>query len=389
MLGWGTQSRVKNCHNVNDLRELARERLPKFVYDYLEGGADDEVTMERNRSVFSELYLLQRILVDISGLDTSTEILGEKVSLPIICTSTGANRLYNSDGEMTVAKAADKANIIQILASTAMTSFDDIATATKGPKWCQMYVLKDRGFTKELTAHCHSLGYKAMVLTADCTVAGNRERDIRNQFTLPPKPTPKVVLQLMMRLAWVLEYLRAPAYKFPNFADALSGHDDVDSIVQWFGNQMDITFNWKDAEIMGQEWDGPFVIKGITSVEDAKLAAEIGASGISLSSHGGRQLDHAPSPLEVLEEVVDAVGDKLEVFMDSGFRRGTDVVKALGLGAKACLIGRPYLYGLAAGGEEGVSRTIDIFKSELERDMGLMGLTSIESITRECVRWRK
>jgi L-lactate dehydrogenase (cytochrome) len=384
-----SERRLSNCHNVDDLRELARKRLPKFVYDYLEGGADDEVTLARNRAVFSEYYLLQRILVDISELDTSTTVLGENVSLPIICTSTGANRLYHSDGEMAVARAAEKANIIQILASTAMTSFDDIAAATKGPKWCQMYVLKDRGFTKELTSHCSGLGYKAMVLTADCTVAGNRERDYKNQFTLPPKPTPKVIGQLMMRPGWVMEYLRAPTYNFPNFADALSGHDDVDSIVQWFGNQMDITFTWKDAAIMGEEWNGPFVIKGITSVEDAKLAAEIGASGISLSSHGGRQLDHAPSPLEILEEVVDAVGDKLEVYMDSGFRRGTDVVKALALGAKACLIGRPYLYGLSAGGEAGVSKAIDIFKTELERNMGLMGITSVEDISRDCVRWRK
>ena len=382
------QSRLDDCHNIDDVRELARKRLPRFVYDYLEGGADDEFTLSRNRSVFSELYLLQRILVDISGLDTSTTVLGEKVGAPIILTSTGANRLYHAEGELAVARAAAAANIIQVLASTAMVSFDEVAAETDGPKWCQMYVLKDRGFTRELTAHCRNLGYKAMVLTADCAVAGNRERDYRNRFTLPPRPTLKVLQQLAARPGWLWEYLRAPAYNFPNFAGALDNHDDVASIVQWFGNQMDTTFTWKDAARLAEEWNGPFVVKGITHVEDARLAAETGAAGISLSSHGGRQLDHAPSPMEVLPEVVDAVGDRLEIFIDSGFRRGTDIVKALALGARACLIGRPYLYGLAAGGEAGVARTLEIFRSELERDMALMGLTSIAEISSDCVRRR-
>ena len=383
------RSRLNRCHNIDDLREAARKRLPRFIFDYLEGGADDEFTLNRNRSVFAESYLLQRVLVDISGIDTSTTVLGEKVALPIILTSTGANRLYHPDGELAVARAAAKGNIIQILAATAMISFDDVAAETDGHKWCQMYVLKDRGFTRELTTHCRELGYRAMVLTADCTVAGNRERDYRNQFTLPPKPTLKVLRQLSVRPGWLWDYLWSPAYNFPNFAGALGSHDDVASIVQWFGNQMDTTFTWKDAAKLAEEWNGPFVIKGITSVEDARLAAEIGAHGISLSSHGGRQLDHAPSPMEVLQEVVDSVGDKLEVFIDSGFRRGTDIIKALALGARACLIGRPYLYGLTAGGEAGVARTIDILRSELERDMALMGITSIAGITPDCLRRRR
>ena len=383
------RSRLNHCHNIDDLREAARNRLPRFIFDYLEGGADDEFTLNRNRSVFTEYYLLQRVLVDIAGIDTSTTVLGEKVALPIIFTSTGANRLYHPDGELAVARAAAEANIIQILAATAMVSFDDVAAETDRPKWCQMYMLKDRGFTRELTAHCRNLGYRAMVLTADCTVAGNRERDYRNRFTLPPKPTLKTLQQLSVRPGWLWEYLRSPAYSFPNFAGALDSHDDVASIVQWFGNQMDTTFTWEDAAKLAEEWDGPFVIKGITSVEDARLAAEVGAHGISLSSHGGRQLDHAPSPMEVLQEVVDSVGDKLEVFIDSGFRRGTDIIKALALGARACLIGRPYLYGLTAAGEAGVTRTIEILRSELERDMALMGITSIAGITPDCLRQRR
>ena len=382
------QSRLNNCHNIDDLRELARKRLPRFIYDYLEGGADDEFTLSRNRSVFSEFYLLQRVLVDVSGIDTSTTVLGEQVAAPIVLTSTGANRLYHAEGELAVARAAARANIIQVLASTAMVSFDEVAADTNGPKWCQMYVLKDRGFTEELTAQCRALGYKAMVLTADCAVAGNRERDYRNRFTLPPRPTLKVLRQLSARPGWLWEYLLAPAYNFPNFAGALDNHDDVSSIVQWFGNQLDTTFTWNDAARLAEDWNGPFVVKGITHVEDAKLAAQIGAAGISLSSHGGRQLDHAPSPLETLQEVMDAVGDRLEVFIDSGFRRGTDIIKALALGARACLIGRPYLYGLAAGGEAGVARALDILRAELERDMALMGITSIAGITSDCVRRR-
>ena len=382
------KSRLNNCHNIEDLRAVARKRLPRFVYDYLEGGADDEFTLSRNRGVFSELYLLQRVLVDISGMDTSTTVLGEQVGLPLILTSTGANRLYHAEGELAVARAAARANVVQVLASTAMVSFDQVAATTDGPKWCQMYVLKDRGFTRELTAQCRELGYQAMVLTADCAVAGNRERDYRNQFTLPPRPTPKVLRQLAARPGWLWEYLTSPAYDFPNFAGALERHDDMASIVQWFGSQLDQTFTWEDAAKLAQDWGGPFVVKGITHVEDAKLAADIGAQGISLSSHGGRQLDHAPSPVEVLQEVVDAVGDKLEVYIDSGFRRGTDIIKALALGARACLVGRPYLYGLAAGGEAGVTRALEIFRTELERDMALMGITSIAGITPDCVRRR-
>ena len=382
------QSRLSNCHNIDDLREVARKRLPRFVYDYLEGGADDEFTRSRNRDVFAELYLLQRILVDVSGIDTSTTVLGEKVGAPIILTSTGANRLYHHEGELAVARAAAGANVIQVLASTAMVSFDQVAAATEAPKWCQVYELKDRGFTRELTAHCRELGYRAMVLTADCKVAGNRERDYRNRFTLPPKPTLRILRQLSTRPGWLWEYLTSPAYNFPNFAGALGSHDDVASIVQWFGNQMDATFTWEDAARLAQDWNGPFVVKGITHVEDARLAAEIGAQGISVSCHGGRQLDHAPSPVEVLQEIVDAVGDRLEVFIDSGFRRGTDVIKALALGARACLIGRPYLYGLAAGGEAGVARTLAIFRTEMERDMALMGITSIAGLASDCLRRR-
>ena len=388
MPGIFRQSRLSHCYNIEDLREAARKRLPRFVFDYLEGGADDEFTLSRNHSVFSELYLLQRILVDVSGTDTSTTVLGEMVALPLIFTSTGANRLYHPEGELAVAKAATKANIIQVLAATAMVSFDEAAAVAQGPKWCQMYELKDRGITRELMARCRELGYRALVLTADCKVAGNRERDYRNRFTLPPRPTLKVLQQLSACPGWLWDYLTSPAYNFPNFAGALGSHDDVDSIVQWFGRQMDPTFTWKDAARLAEEWDGPFVVKGITHVEDARLAAEVGAQGISLSCHGGRQLDHAPSPMEVLQDVADTVGDRLEVFIDSGFRRGTDIIKALALGARACLVGRPYLYGLAAGGETGVARVAEIFRSELERDMALMGITSIAEITPACLRRR-
>ncbi len=377
---------MEKAYNIDDLRIMARKRLPKVIFDYLDGGADDEVTLQRNRTAFSGYSLNSKMLVDVSEVSTATTVLGEQISSPLILSSTGANRMFHTDGELAAASAASNAGTIFATASTAMTSLEDVAAAGNGPKWFQLYPWKDRGVMREHMQRSATAGYCAMMLTIDCATAGNRERDFYNGFGFPMKMTPRRVLDGVLHPAWAWDYLTTKPMSFPNIESLFSDGDDTSSIVQWFGTQLDCSFSWKDAEEIRAGWDGPFIIKGLTSAADAKKAADIGASAVVVSNHGGRQLDHAPSSLEVLPEVVEAVGDQLEVFADSGFRRGTDVIKALALGARAVLIGRPYLYGLAAGGQPGVARALQILETELIRDMKLMGVTRIEEITADCLR---
>ena len=381
--------RLSRAQNMDDLRTLAKRRLPKFIFDYLDGGADDETTLRRNREIFDRWSLIQRVLVDVSEIDTSTTVLGQKISLPFILSPTGANRLFHTDGELAVARAAAKAGTVSCLSSFGMYSLEEVAESADGSKWFQLYVFKDQDMTAELLERCKASAYEAMILTVDCATHGNRERDLRNGFSVPPKLSPRVLADLMMHPFWSLSYLTHPKYRFASVEHRMKGDaSDFASAAVWAAEQLDVSFDWKQAEELVRQWDGPFVIKGLTSVEDAIRAADIGASAISVSSHGGRQLDGAPSPMEVLEEIVQAVGDRVEILVDSGFRRGTDIIKALALGAKACLLGRTYLYGLSAGGEVGVTRSIDILRSELERDMMLMGLPSIADISPACIRRR-
>jgi L-lactate dehydrogenase (cytochrome) len=381
---------LARAFNIDDIRKLAKNRLPGFIFDYLDGGADDEYTRHENSRAFEALSLIQRVLVNVNSVDTSTTILGMPTSVPFVLSSTGANRFFHTDGELAVARAAANNNVLYGASSSAMTSLEDIASEVEGPRFFQAYVFKDRSVTSDYVQRCKASGYGAMVLTVDCATAGNRERDMRNQLAIPPKPTPRILWHLLNAPAWTLQYLTNPKWRFPNIEAYVdeSTKDDFGSVAQWFAEQLDRSFTWDDAEALRKEWDGKFVIKGMTSVEDARLAQSIGADAVVISNHGGRQLDHAPTPLEVLPEIVDAVGDDLEVLVDSGFRRGTDIIKALALGAKGVLLGKAYLYGLGAGGEAGVNRVIEILRSELERNMMLMGVASISDITRDCVRWR-
>lgn len=379
---------MAKAYNIEDLRRMAKRRLPKVIFDYLDGGADDEVTLRRNREVFSAYSLNSRMLVDVSDASTATTVLGEKISTPLILSSTGANRMFHSDGELAAARAAADAGTVFATAGTAMTSLEDVAAAGAGPKWFQLYAWKDKGVMVEHMQRAGDAGYNAVLLTIDCATAGNRERDFYNGFGFPMTMTPRRILDGILNPAWTWSYLTSPPFSFPNIERLFDKSDDTSSIVQWFGEQLDCSFCWRDAEEIRSKWDGPFIIKGVTTAADAKLAADIGASAVVVSNHGGRQLDEAPTPMEVLPEVVEAVGDKLEVFADSGFRRGTDVIKALALGARAVLIGRPYLYGLAAGGYAGVARTLELLQAELIRDMKLMGLCKVTDITPECIRTR-
>ena len=383
-------SSLQRAFSIADIREHARNRVPGFIFDYLDGGADDEYTRRENARSFQALSLIQRVLVDVESVDTSTTILGMPAAHPFILSCTGASRFYHTEGELAVARAAAKSNVIYGTTSSAMYSLEDVADVGDAPRFFQVYVFKDRAVTREIVTRCKDAGYSAMFLTADCATAGNRERDLRNQLSIPPKLTPRIVSQLLSAPGWTLEYLTNPKWRFPN----IEGYVDestkgvFDSVAEWFAGQLDASFSWEDAASLCDDWGGQFVIKGITSVEDAKRAVEIGATGIVVSNHGGRQLNHAPTTLEVLPEIVNAVGDSLEVLVDSGYTRGTDIIKALALGASGVLLGKAYLYGLAAGGEAGVSRVIEILASELERNMKLMGLQTIDDISSDCVRWR-
>ena len=382
---------LSKAFNIEDLRRLARRRLPRFIFDYLDGGADDERVLVRNRAAFDGYALLTKVLVDVSEIDLSTSILGMPSAVPFILSSTGASRFFHPEGELAAARAAAKAKVLYGTAASAMCSIDEVAAVGEGPRFFQLYALGDRGLNSELMQHCKAANYGALFLTVDSVVAGNRERDLRNRLSIPPRPTPSVLWQLARRPAWLWHYLSSPAWRFPNVESALdeSTKRNFGSVAEWFGAQLDRSFTWRDAERLIDEWGGQFVIKGITCTEDALRAAEIGATGIVVSNHGGRQLDGLPSSLELLPPILDAVGDRLEVLVDGGFRRGTDIITALALGARAVSLGRPYLYGLAVGGEAGVSRAIDLLAGELRRNLTLMGVPSVNRLRPDCLARRR
>lgn len=381
---------LKRARNISDLRTAARIRMPSPMFHYMDGAAEDEVTLTRNCEDFGQYELLPRYLVDISEVDTSTTLLGQKIDLPIICSPTGMSRLFHHDGELAVARAAATANTIYTLSTMGTYSIEDVAAANDGAKWFQIYVFKDRTLVSEFIDRCKAAKYHAMCLTIDLPLTGNRERDLRTGMTIPPDFNLRTWLSFALHPLWSLSHVSTPPFSLANVEHRVKGGsgDDVTTLVDYIGSQFDRTVTWDDAAAMAQEWGGPFVIKGVSSVHDARKAVEIGADAIMVSNHGGRQLDHAPSPIGLLEDVMMAVGDKVEVIADGGVRRGTDVLKALALGAKACAIGRAYLFGLGAGGERGVDKTFSILRSELERDMALLGCSSIDEVTEEFVRAR-
>lgn len=380
---------IDHCHSIADLRLAARRKLPRAVFDYIDGGAEDEVTLTNNRSAFDRYQLNARALVDVSNIDLSTTILGEKIDLPVILSPTAMTKLFHHQGETAVALAAKKSGTIYSLSSMSTTSIEDIAKVSDAAKWFQIYVWRDRALLKEFIQRCKDSGYKALCLTVDLPTHGNREKDLKNGLTIPPRPTPKVLIDTLRHPVWLYHYLTSDAMRLANVNEDTKGDHAKFVLKDYIDSQLDPSVNWDDAQWMIEQWDGPFIIKGIMNVEDAKRAAAIGASAIVISNHGGRQLDHAPGTLDLLPEIVDAVGDKLEVLIDGGIRRGTDVLKALALGAKACLIGRPYLYGLGAGGTEGVSRVLELLHEELERDMKLTGCRNIDEITSELIREKR
>ena len=364
--------------NIADLRILAKARLPRMVFDYIDGGADDEVTLKRSVERFRDYLLSFDALVDIAKIDTSRAVMGAPMRLPFFISPTAASRLFHISGEPAVARAAHKAGIVYSISTLGSTSIEDIAPITPVPKLFQIYVWKDRGLVKEVVQRVRAAGFHGNVLTVDVPVAGNRERDPKNGFTLPPKITPQTVSQVLARPAWALDLLRQPKIKPANFAHL---PEPPGGIIGFINSQFDRSVTWKDAAWLREEWGGPFAVKGVITPQDAQRCVEIGADAVWVSNHGGRQLDACPTTIDALSPIVHAVAGRAEVILDGGVRRGSDVVKALALGAQAVALGRAYLWGLAAGGEAGVSRALAILEEELVRTMALIGADRVEAIT--------
>lgn len=356
------------------------------MFDYMEGGADDEVTLRRNSDAFLGLELVPRVLRNVQRVDLGCTVLGSTVRIPIICAPTGGTRLFHHEGEATVARAAERAGTVYCLSSVSTCSIEEIGALGSGPKWFQIYVWRDRTILRDFIARCRDAGYTALCLTADVAAAGNRERDLRNGFAVPPRIDLNNALDVLRRPVWLWHLLTSPRIAFRNVEKHAGANMSIASVMEYISRQLDPSVTWEDAAWMIEAWKGPFAIKGILSAADAERAVKIGATGIIVSNHGGRQLDHVPAPIEILPEIVAAVDGRADVILDGGVRRGTDVIKALAVGAKACMIGRPYLYGLAAGGEAGVDRALTILQSELELGMKLLGCRSLAELDASYLR---
>ena len=377
-------SKISKAHNFDILRKLAKKRLPRMVFDYIDGGADDEYTLAANRSRFADYTLAWKTLVDVSKTDTSTSVMGSPCKAPIIVSPTAAQRLFNPRaGEKAVARAADAAGLIYCLSTLGSTSVEAISDYTSGPKWFQVYVWKDRALVEAVLERAKKAGYTGVILTVDVPVAGNRERDLVNQFTVPPKITPSTILQMLEKPGYLYDMLSTPKITPANFKQT---DPSGESIVASLNRQFDQAVTWEDAKWMKEVWGGPFAIKGIARADDARRCVDIGADAVWVSNHGGRQLDTSAATIDLLEDVVAAVGHQAEVILDGGVRRGTDIIKAIALGARAVAVGRPYLYGLAAGGEAGVARALELLRTSLRRDMALTGVSRLDELTPDFVR---
>ena len=381
---------LKNCYNFEDFRKLAKKKLPAPIFHYIDGGADDETTLKRNTNSFDDCDLIPNILRSVGEPDLSTTVFGRKIDMPIFLSPTAMQSLYHPDGDKASARAAEKFGTMYSMSTMASFSIEEIANISSGPKLFQLYIHKDKSFTDDLIDRCKRANFDGLCLTVDTLVAGNRERDHRTGFTTPPKFTLESIMNFAMRPGWLFRYFTNKKFELANLKDKVEkGTNIAQSVMGYINEQYDPAMNWKDAEYCIKKWDGPIALKGVMSVEDAKKAIDIGCTAIMISNHGGRQLDGSRSPFDQLAEIVDAVGDKLDVICEGGIHRGTHMLKALSLGAKACSGGRLYLYALAAAGQAGVERALEKYKSELVRDMKLMGCTKISDLNRSNLRFRR
>lgn len=380
--------RLEDCHNFSDFRRLAKRRLPAPIFDYIDGAADDEVTYERNTLSFEDCDLIPNVLRGVADVDMSVTVMGQKLDMPIYCSPTALQRLFHHDGENAVASAAEKFGTMFGVSSLGTVSLKDIRAKHKSPQVYQFYFHKDRGLNKAMMDSAKDAGVEVMMLTVDSITGGNRERDLRTGFSIPFRLTLAGMVQFAIKPMWGINYLTHPKFSLPQLDDHVDMSDGAMSIGRYFTEMLDPSMNWEDVAQMVKEWEGQFCLKGIMSVEDAKKAVDIGCTGIVLSNHGGRQLDGSRAPFDALAEIVDAVGDKIDVIMDSGIQRGTHVLKALSLGAKAVGGGRLYLYPLAAAGQPGVERALGLMKAEIERDMKLMGCRTVSDLSKSNLAFR-
>ena len=381
---------LKDCHNFEDFRKLAKKKLPSPIFHYIDGGSDDEITLKKNTESFNKCDLIPNVLTGASDINLSTTVLGQKIDFPLFLSATAMHRLYHHEGERATARAAEKMGTMVGTSTMSTTSIEEIGQLTKGPKLFQLYIHKDKWLTDNLIERCKKSGFNSMCLTVDAVVAGNRERDHRTGFSTPPRLKLSSLLSFALHPEWSLNYLLRKKFELANIIHMTNKGSKIDqSVINYMNEQFEPEMNWKDAEYCVKKWGGPFALKGVMSVEDAKKAADIGCTAIIISNHGGRQLDGSRTPFDQLSEIVDAVGDKIEIILDSGVRRGTHVLKALALGAKACSFGKAYLFALGAGGQKGVEVLLQKMKAEINRDMILMGCKSIKDLNRSKVVFRK
>jgi L-lactate dehydrogenase (cytochrome) len=389
-----TERRLRTAASVGDLRRIARRRLPRGVFDYVDGAADDEVSLDQNTAAFRSMGFRPRVLRDVGTVDPSTMLLGRHLPIPLVLAPTGFTRAVHPAGELAVARAAARAGLPYALSTLSTRSIEEVAAATSGEKWFQVYVWRDRGLLADMLERASKARFDAIMITVDTAVLGRRERDIRRGFTLPPRLGVDTLVDGVLHPAWTMSLLRHEPIVFANVVASQaagrggtggrSGRDPV-NLAEYINSQFDPSLSWDDIEWIRSKWSGPVLLKGVQTVEDARIAAEVGVQGVILSNHGGRQLDGAPAPIRLVAPVADAVGDRVEIICDGGVRRGSDIVKAVASGARACMIGRAYLYGLAVGGERGVDHVLGLFDRGVRDTMALVGCRDVEQLNRTII----
>ena len=372
---------INDCLNYDDFRKLAKKKLPAPIFHYIDGGSDDEETLKRNTEAFNDCDLVPKVLANVGKPNLSTTVFGRKISMPIFLSPTAMQRLYHPEGDNASAKAAEKFDTFYSMSTMANTTIEEIANVSSGPKIFQLYIHKDKSITDDLVDRCKRANFDGLCLTVDTIVAGNRERDHRSGFTTPPKLGLKSIISFASKPKWVFDYLANKKFELSNVKNKTEkGTNITKSVIQYINEQYDPGMNWNDAEYVIKRWGKPFAIKGIMSVDDAKKAVDIGCTAIMVSNHGGRQLNGSRSPFDQIKLISDAVGDKVDIILDGGIRRGTHVLKALAAGAKACSFGKAFLFSLSAGGQKGVEKLLQNMRDEIERNMILMGCKNLKDL---------
>ena len=372
---------INDCLNYDDFRKLAKKKLPAPIFHYIDGGSDDEETLKRNTEAFNDCDLIPKVLANVGKPNLSTTVFGRKISMPIFLSPTAMQRLYHPEGDNASARAAEKFDTFYSMSTMANTTIEEIANVSSGPKIFQLYIHKDKSITDDLIDRCKRANFDGLCLTVDTIVAGNRERDHRSGFTTPPKLGLKSIISFASKPKWVFDYLANKKFELSNVKNKTEkGTNITKSVIQYINEQYDPGMNWNDAEYVIKRWGKPFAIKGIMSVDDAKKAVDIGCTAIMVSNHGGRQLNGSRSPFDQIKLISDAVGDKVDIILDGGIRRGTHVLKALAAGAKACSFGKAFLFSLSAGGQKGVEKLLQNMRDEIERNMILMGCKNLKDL---------